>query len=325
MALLKPAGIARRPHQHAGHGLSRDFEGRSRPANRRRRASRPTSGSAWDPGLLLHEGRRLRAGDGEPSADAVRDRRFAGRPGGLDARSRRASQALIARVFAGNPRGSRATTSWTTSRTTGSRTRPISSARLYWESQLAFFDLKSVRSRRRQVFPDELYPAPRSWAERAYPKLIHSARRKRAATSRPGSSRRRSPRRSARRSGRCADRFRAICRRRQTRRPGCLLSDREVRCYGDSPLPGRRSRRSLGGPASSDRRDAVAVQGARRGSLAGRAAGDDAGAHPLLGDRVRLAQVRGEAQRAAAVQDRDRQAWTSTSSTSSRRTRTRCR
>ena len=23
------------------------------------------------------------------------------------------------------------------------------------------------------VFPDELYPAPRSWAEQAYPKLIH--------------------------------------------------------------------------------------------------------------------------------------------------------
>jgi hypothetical protein len=23
------------------------------------------------------------------------------------------------------------------------------------------------------VFPDELYPAPRSWAERAYPKLVH--------------------------------------------------------------------------------------------------------------------------------------------------------
>jgi pimeloyl-ACP methyl ester carboxylesterase len=23
------------------------------------------------------------------------------------------------------------------------------------------------------VFPDELYPAPRSWAENAYPKLIH--------------------------------------------------------------------------------------------------------------------------------------------------------
>jgi pimeloyl-ACP methyl ester carboxylesterase len=23
------------------------------------------------------------------------------------------------------------------------------------------------------VFPDELYPTPRSWAEKAYPKLIH--------------------------------------------------------------------------------------------------------------------------------------------------------
>jgi pimeloyl-ACP methyl ester carboxylesterase len=23
------------------------------------------------------------------------------------------------------------------------------------------------------VFPDELYPLPRSWAERAYPKLVH--------------------------------------------------------------------------------------------------------------------------------------------------------
>jgi len=23
------------------------------------------------------------------------------------------------------------------------------------------------------VFPDELYPAPRSWAEQAFPKLIH--------------------------------------------------------------------------------------------------------------------------------------------------------
>ena len=23
------------------------------------------------------------------------------------------------------------------------------------------------------VFPDELYPAPRSWVERAYPKLVH--------------------------------------------------------------------------------------------------------------------------------------------------------
>ena len=47
-------------------------------------------------------------------------------------------------------------------------------------------------------------------------------------------------------------------------------------------------------------------EGARRRSVAGRAAGDDAGARALLGDRVRLARVRGEAERAAAVHDRDR-------------------
>ncbi|MDL2408094.1 epoxide hydrolase [Rhizobium calliandrae] len=50
----------------------------------------------------------------------------------------------------------------------------ISSARLYWESKLAFFAPKGVTLPVAvSVFPDELYPAPRSWAERAYPKLIH--------------------------------------------------------------------------------------------------------------------------------------------------------
>ena len=59
-------------------------------------------------------------------------------------------------------------------------------------------------------------------------------------------------------------------------------------------------------PAPAHRRDALAQQGARRRSVAGRAAGDDAGARALLGDRLRLAQGRGEAERAAAVHDRDR-------------------
>ena len=50
----------------------------------------------------------------------------------------------------------------------------ISSARLYWENKLAFFAPKNVGIPVAvSVFPDELYPAPRSWAERAYPKLIH--------------------------------------------------------------------------------------------------------------------------------------------------------
>ena len=53
----------------------------------------------------------------------------------------------------------------------------ISSARLYWEIQenkLGFFDVKGVSIPVAvSVFPDEIYAAPRSWAERAYPKLIY--------------------------------------------------------------------------------------------------------------------------------------------------------
>ena len=66
------------------------------------------------------------------------------------------------------------------------------------------------------------------------------------------------------------------------------------------------SRRAARRAAPAHRGDALAHQGARRGSVAGRAAGDDAGARPLLGDRLRLAHGRGEAERAAAVHDRDR-------------------
>ena len=65
-------------------------------------------------------------------------------------------------------------------------------------------------------------------------------------------------------------------------------------------------RGAAGGPPPPHPRDALADQGARRRPLAGRAAGDDPGARPLLERRVRLAQVRGEAERAAAVHDRDR-------------------
>ena len=50
----------------------------------------------------------------------------------------------------------------------------VSSARLYWESKLAFFAPKGVDLPVGvSVFPDEIYAAPRSWAESAYPKLIH--------------------------------------------------------------------------------------------------------------------------------------------------------
>jgi pimeloyl-ACP methyl ester carboxylesterase len=50
----------------------------------------------------------------------------------------------------------------------------ISSARLYWENKFPFFDFKNVTIPAAvSVFPGEFYQTPRSWAVRAYPKLIH--------------------------------------------------------------------------------------------------------------------------------------------------------
>jgi pimeloyl-ACP methyl ester carboxylesterase len=85
-----------------------------------------------------------------------------------------ASYALIARAFDGQTEGltrddvlDNATLYWLTN-------TAVSSARLYWESKLAFFAPKGVALPVAvSAFPDELYQAPRSWTERAYPKLIH--------------------------------------------------------------------------------------------------------------------------------------------------------
>jgi pimeloyl-ACP methyl ester carboxylesterase len=51
----------------------------------------------------------------------------------------------------------------------------VSAARLYWENKADFFDAKPITIPfAMSVFPDELYQAPRSWAERAYPtNLLH--------------------------------------------------------------------------------------------------------------------------------------------------------
>jgi pimeloyl-ACP methyl ester carboxylesterase len=50
----------------------------------------------------------------------------------------------------------------------------VSSGRLYWENKLGFFDPKGVDIPVAvSVFPGELYQVPRSWAEEAYPNLIH--------------------------------------------------------------------------------------------------------------------------------------------------------
>ena len=50
----------------------------------------------------------------------------------------------------------------------------VSSARLYWENKLAFFAVKGVKVPVGvSTFADEIYRAPRSWAEQAYPNLVY--------------------------------------------------------------------------------------------------------------------------------------------------------
>jgi pimeloyl-ACP methyl ester carboxylesterase len=50
----------------------------------------------------------------------------------------------------------------------------VSASRLYWENKLPFFTTKGVEVPVAvSVFPDELYQTPRTWAERAYPNLVH--------------------------------------------------------------------------------------------------------------------------------------------------------
>jgi pimeloyl-ACP methyl ester carboxylesterase len=84
------------------------------------------------------------------------------------------SYALIARVFDGKSEGltrddvlDNITLYWLTN-------TAISSARLYWENKLNFFAPKRVTIPVAvSAFPDELYQAPRSWTERAYPNLVY--------------------------------------------------------------------------------------------------------------------------------------------------------
>ena len=55
----------------------------------------------------------------------------------------------------------------------------VSAARLYWENRAGFFTPKGVKIPvAASAFPDDLFQAPRSWAEQAYPNLIHFNRMK---------------------------------------------------------------------------------------------------------------------------------------------------
>jgi pimeloyl-ACP methyl ester carboxylesterase len=88
------------------------------------------------------------------------------------------SYALIRRVFDGQPEGltrddilDNITMYWLTN-------TAVSSARLYWDARQSskggFFDPRGVKLPVAvTVFPDEIYAAPRNWAEKAYPNLIY--------------------------------------------------------------------------------------------------------------------------------------------------------
>jgi pimeloyl-ACP methyl ester carboxylesterase len=89
------------------------------------------------------------------------------------------SYEMISRVFDGKTEGltrddvlDNVTLYWLTN-------TAISSARLYWDTARistggGFFDVRGVTIPVAvSAFPDEIYAAPKSWAERAYPKLIH--------------------------------------------------------------------------------------------------------------------------------------------------------
>ena len=86
------------------------------------------------------------------------------------------SYELISRAFAGESEGltrddilDNITITWLTN-------TALSGARLYWEywGKGGYFNAKGVNIPVAvSVFPDELYPAPQSWTEKAYPKLIH--------------------------------------------------------------------------------------------------------------------------------------------------------
>ena len=88
------------------------------------------------------------------------------------------SQEMIARVFDGNTEGlsrddvlDNITLYWLTN-------TAISSARLYWDNVHpptgGFFDVRGIKIPVAvSAFPEEIFQAPRSWVEKAYPKLMH--------------------------------------------------------------------------------------------------------------------------------------------------------
>ena len=126
--------------------------------------------------LLLHQGHRLRDRNDHPAADALRDRGLTGRPGRLDAQPRRGQlrrhRRRRRRAPGRQPDPGR-----------GPGQRHVLLADEHSDLLGPAVLGEHVRLLRRPrtsripaavtVFPKEIYKAPRSWAERAYPKLIY--------------------------------------------------------------------------------------------------------------------------------------------------------
>ena len=168
------SGAARHPLQHARHCSARRCRRRSRlggpaavrPLGRRAARVRPA-------GLPLHEGYRVRT---EMANRPQTLYGLADSPVGLaawmldhDAHSHE-DIARPSRAPGRQPHPGRGPRQHHADLVTNTG---VSSARLYWENKLGFFDVKGVSPGGRERLPQRALPAPRSWTEQAYPKLIY--------------------------------------------------------------------------------------------------------------------------------------------------------
>ena len=215
MALQQPPGLLGISHQHGGHGSARDLQG-ARVARQPPPADLSADErNAWDQlDVLLQERAGLRASRWRNRPQTLYG--IADSPVGLAAwmlDHDMRSYEMIARVFDGQAGRADA----------GRHPRQRHALLADEHRDLLGAPLLGHRTARRReasstsrgvkipvavsAFPDEIYAAPKSWAEKAYPEAhpLQQARR-RAATSRRGSSRSSSSRRCAPRSGRCVRR-----------------------------------------------------------------------------------------------------------------------
>ncbi len=136
----------------------------------------PEERGAWDQLAFFYaHGLAYAQEMGNRPADALRARRLAGRTRGVDARPRRAQlRPDRARVRRADPKASPATTSSTTSTLYWLTNTAVSSARLYWESKLAFFAPKGVTIPvARERLPGRDLRGAAELGDEAYPNLIH--------------------------------------------------------------------------------------------------------------------------------------------------------